>query len=97
RTKIFDAVIKTPVTNATLERMLTAYKKVKPDPNNTKPVSVKKQVKGLVSMKTTFDKGLGTYVREDIEKFLYELQVFCDYVQQQAPMAPYGKKRPPQV
>ncbi|MCX5811061.1 MAG: hypothetical protein NT178_00730, partial [Proteobacteria bacterium] len=97
RTKIFDAVIKTPVTNATLDRMLTAYKKAKPDPNNTKPVSVKKQVKGLVSMKATFDKGLGTYVREDIEKFLYELQVFCDYVQQQAPKAPYGKKRPPQV
>ena len=77
--------------------MLTAYKKVKPDPNIVKPVSMKKQAKGLVSMKATFDKGLGTYVREDIEKFLYELQVFCDFVQQQALKAPYGKKRPPQV
>ncbi|MCX5806761.1 MAG: ParB/RepB/Spo0J family partition protein [Proteobacteria bacterium] len=94
---IFDAVIKTPVTNATLERMLTAYKKVKPDPNNTKPKSVKKQVKGLISIKTDFEKGIGTYIREDVEKYLYELQVFCNFVQQQMFITPYGKKRPPQV
>ncbi|MCX5805220.1 MAG: ParB/RepB/Spo0J family partition protein [Proteobacteria bacterium] len=74
---IFDAVIRTQVTNATLERILTAYKKVKPAPNNTKPKSVKKQVKGLISIKTDFDKGIGTYIREDVEKYLYELQVFC--------------------
>jgi ParB family chromosome partitioning protein len=94
---IFDAVIKTPVTNATLERMLTAYKKAKPDPNNTKPKSVKKQVKGLISIKTDFDKGLGTYIREDVEKYLHELLVFCDHVQQELPKIPYGKKRRPQV
>jgi hypothetical protein len=35
-------------------------------------------------MKTVFEKALGTYVREDVEKFLYELQVFCDCVQQKA-------------
>ncbi|MCX5814575.1 MAG: hypothetical protein NT178_18835 [Proteobacteria bacterium] len=95
--KIFDAVIKMPVTNATLERLLTAYKKDKPDPGKTKPVPVKKYVAGLLSMRTGFEKGLGAYVREDVEKFLYELQVFCDYVQQQVPVIPYGKKRPPQV
>ncbi|MCX5812126.1 MAG: hypothetical protein NT178_06225 [Proteobacteria bacterium] len=94
---IFDAIIKTPVTNATLERMLTAYKKVNPDQNNTKSLSVKKQVKDLVSMKTTFEKSLATYIREDVENFLYELQVFCNYVQQQVPKIPYGKKRSPQV
>ena len=97
RTKIFDAVIKTPVTNATLERMLTAYKNIKPEPADTKPESVKKQVKSLASIKTTFEKGLGTYVREDVEKLLNDLQVFCDYVQQQMPNIPYKKKRPPQV
>ncbi|MCX5811526.1 MAG: ParB N-terminal domain-containing protein, partial [Proteobacteria bacterium] len=97
RMKIFTDIIKTPVTYITLERMLTAYKQAKPDPNNTKPVSVKKHVKGLISIKTGFEKGLGTYIREDVEAFLYELQVFCDFVQQQAPMIPYGKKRPPQV
>ncbi len=94
---IFDTVIKTPVTNSTLERMLTAYKKVKSDPNDIKPVSVKKQVKEIVSMKATFDKGAATYIREDVEEFLHELQVFCDYVQQQAPKFPYGKKRRPQI
>ncbi|MCX5812457.1 MAG: hypothetical protein NT178_07915 [Proteobacteria bacterium] len=94
---IFDNVIKTPITNATLERMLTAYKEVKPNPVDTKPKSVKKQVKGMVSIKTDFEKGLGTYVREDVEKYLYELQVFCVFIQQQVPMIPYGKKRPPQV
>ncbi|MCX5806201.1 MAG: ParB/RepB/Spo0J family partition protein [Proteobacteria bacterium] len=94
---IFDTVIKTPVTNATLERILTAYKKIKPAPVDTKPKSVKKQVKGLISIKTDFDKGIGTYIREDVEKYLYELQVFCNHVQQEMFITPYGKKRPPQV
>ncbi|MCX5813433.1 MAG: hypothetical protein NT178_12965 [Proteobacteria bacterium] len=77
RIKIFDAVMKTPVTNTILGRMFIAYKNVKPDPANKKPMPAKKQVKGLVSMKATFEKGLGTYIREDIEKLLDELQFFC--------------------
>jgi ParB family chromosome partitioning protein len=95
--KIFQDILKTPVTYTTLESRLTAYKKPKPDPNDTKPVSVKKQVKSLVSIKTTFDKGLGTYIYEDVEKYLHELLVFCDHVQQELPKIPYGKKRRPQV
>jgi len=95
--KIFTDILKTPVTYIALERMLTAYKKVKPDSTNTKPIPVKRQVKDLVSIKTNFEKGLGTYIREDVEKYLQELQVFCDYVQQQMPKIPYGRKRPPQV
>jgi ParB-like chromosome segregation protein Spo0J len=95
--KIFTGILKTPVTYITLEKMLSAYKNVKPDSNNLKPVSVKKQVKSLLSIKTVFEKGLGTYVREDVDQFLHELEVFCDYVQQQAPKIPYGKKRRPQV
>jgi ParB-like chromosome segregation protein Spo0J len=95
--KIFTDILKTPVTYITLESRLTAYKKVKPDTGKTKPVPVKKYVAGLVSMKTGFEKDLGTYVREDVEKFLHELLVFCDYVQQQVPKIPYGKKRRPQV
>ncbi|MCX5805339.1 MAG: hypothetical protein NT010_04615 [Proteobacteria bacterium] len=94
---IFTDILKTPVTYTTLEGRLIAYKKVKPDPNNTKPKSVKKQVKGLISIKTDFEKGIGTYIREDVEKYLYELQVFCNFVQQQTFITPYGKKRPPQV
>jgi ParB-like chromosome segregation protein Spo0J len=95
--KIFTDILKTPVTYITLESRLTAYKKVKPDTGKTKPVPVKKYVAGLVSMKTGFEKDLGTYVREDVEKFLHELLVFCDYVQQQVPKIPYGKKQRPQV
>jgi|GEM_PF-3454355 len=95
--KIFTDILKKPVTYITLEKMPSAYKNVKPDTTNTKPVSVKKQVKDILSIKTVFEKGLGTYVREDVEKLLYELQVFCDYVQQQAPKIPYGKKQCPQV
>jgi ParB-like chromosome segregation protein Spo0J len=95
--KIFTDIMKTPVTYITLERMLTAYKKVKPDAVDMKPKTVKKQVKGLISIKTDFEKGLGTYIREDVEKYLHELLVFCDYVQQQMPKIPYGKKQRPQV
>jgi ParB family transcriptional regulator, chromosome partitioning protein len=94
---IFTNIMKTPVTYIALERILTAYKKVKPGPVNTKPKSVKKQVKGLVSIKTDFEKGIGTYIREDVEKYLYELQVFCNFVQQQTFITPYGKKQPPQL
>jgi hypothetical protein len=67
------------VTYTTLESRLTAFKNPKPDPDNTKPKSVKKQVKGLVSIKTNFDKGLVTYIREDVENYLHELLVFCDH------------------
>jgi hypothetical protein len=95
--KIFTDIMKTPVTYITLERMLTAYKKVKPEPTKTKPIPVLKQVKSIASIKTDFEKGIGTYIREDVEKYLYELQVFCNFVQQQTFITPYGKKRPPQV
>jgi hypothetical protein len=97
RMKMFFDIMKTPVTYNALERMLTSYKKVKPDPANIKPIPVKKQVKGLAFMRTAFENGLKTYKREDVEEYLHELQVFCDYVQQQMPLIPYGKKRRPQV
>ena len=95
--KIFEAIMKTPVTYLALEKLLTAWKKPKPDSGDPKPIPMTKQVAGLVSIKTSFEKGVGTYVREDLEKLLYELQVFCDFVQQQVPLAPYGKEKPPQV
>ncbi|MCX5808094.1 MAG: ParB/RepB/Spo0J family partition protein [Proteobacteria bacterium] len=95
--KIFNAILKTPVTNAALNNLLTAWKKPKPDPVVIKLPSMTKQVTSLISVKTVFEKGVGTYVREDLEKLLYELQVFCDFVQQQVPLAPYGKEKPPQV
>ncbi|MCX5806180.1 MAG: ParB/RepB/Spo0J family partition protein [Proteobacteria bacterium] len=95
--EIFTDILKTPVTYKSLESRLTAYKKVKPAPTKTKPITVMKQVKSIASIKTDFEKGIGTYIREDVEKYLYELQVFCNYVQQQMFITPYGKKRPPQL
>jgi hypothetical protein len=38
--KIFTNIMKVSVTNATLEGMLAAYKKVKPDSGDTKPPQV---------------------------------------------------------
>jgi hypothetical protein len=94
---IFTDILKTPVTYTTLAGRLTAYKKVKPEPTKTKPIPVLKQVKSIASIKTDFEKGIGTYIREDVEKYLYELQVFCNFVQQQTFITPYGKKQPPQL
>jgi hypothetical protein len=95
--KIFADILKTPVTYVALEKMLTAYKKVKPGPVNAKPVPVKKYVANLATMKTGIEKDLLTYKREDLEKLLHELSVFYDFIQQQAPKVPYGQKKRPQV
>jgi ParB-like chromosome segregation protein Spo0J len=95
--KIFADILKTPVTYVALEKMLTAYKKVKPGPVNAKPVPVKKYVANLATMKTGIEKDLLSYKREDLEKLLHELSVFYDFIQQQAPKVPYGQKKRPQV
>jgi len=95
--KIFADILKTPVTYIALEKMLTAYKKVKPGPVNAKPVPVKKYVANLATMKTGIEKDLLTYKREDLEKLLHEISVFYDFIQQQAPKVPYGQKKRPQV
>jgi len=95
--KIFADILKTPVTYIALEKMLTAYKKVKPGPVNAKPVPVKKYVANLATMKTGIEKDLLSYKREDLEKLLHELSVFYDFIQQQAPKVPYGQKKRPQV
>jgi ParB family transcriptional regulator, chromosome partitioning protein len=97
--QIFTDIIKTPVTNTTLERMLTAYKKVKPDSSSTKPKPMKKQVASLISIKTDIEKGAGTYTKPDLETLLDELRTFCALVEEQVQTAPQGnaKPKPPQV
>jgi hypothetical protein len=55
--KIFTNIIKAPVTNAALERMLTEYKKVKSDLSGMKPIPLTKQYASLRSMKTVIQKG----------------------------------------
>ena len=103
--KIFTDIMKTPMTNATLERMLTAYKKVKPDSSNIKPKPMKKQVASLISIKTDIEKGAGTYTKPDLETLLDELRTFCALVEEQVQTAPMPapvkempvKKKPPQA
>jgi ParB family chromosome partitioning protein len=97
--QIFTDIIKTPVTNTTLEKMLTAYKKVKPDSSGTKPKPMKKQVASLISIKTDIEKGAGTYTKPDLETLLDELRTFCALVEEQVQTAPQGnaKPKPPQV
>ncbi|MCX5809457.1 MAG: ParB/RepB/Spo0J family partition protein [Proteobacteria bacterium] len=88
RGKIFEAIMKTPVTNATLNNLLTAYKKVKPAPGKTKPLPMKKQIAGLRSVESRIEMGIATYTRPDLETLLDELHVFCALVELRIPIAP---------
>ncbi|MCX5810404.1 MAG: hypothetical protein NTX36_13730, partial [Proteobacteria bacterium] len=100
RAKIFQAIMKTPVTNATLNNLLTAYKKVKPVPGVTKPLPMKKQIESLRSVESRIEMGITTYTRPDLVMLLDELHVFCALVELRIPIAPeppLEKKKPPQV
>ncbi|MCX5809539.1 MAG: ParB/RepB/Spo0J family partition protein [Proteobacteria bacterium] len=98
--KIFDAILKTPVTNATLNNLLTAYKKVKPDTGVIKLPSITKHVAGLRSIESFIEMGAKKYTRPDLQALLDELHVFCALVELRIPIAPEPapeKKKPPQV
>ena len=100
RDKIFEAVMKTPVTNAAPNNLLTAYKKIKPEPGKTKPLPMKRQIESLRSVESRIQKGITTYTRSDLQALLDELRVFCALVELRIPIAPEPppeKKRPPQV
>ncbi|MCX5814668.1 MAG: ParB/RepB/Spo0J family partition protein [Proteobacteria bacterium] len=100
RDKIFEAIMKIPVTNATLNNLLTAYKKAKPDPGKTKPLPMKKQIAGLRSFELRIEMGFATYTKPDLVTLLDELHVFCALVELRIPIAPEPapeKKKPPQV
>ena len=100
--QIFNNIIKTPVTNKTLERMLTAYKKVKPIQDNKKPVPLKKQIDTFRSFTKDFEAGLSSYTKPDLVMLLDDLHVFCALVELRVQVAPIpapakeepGKKRP---
>ena len=97
--------LKLPLTNATLNNLLTAYKKVKPDSGDTKPPPMTKQVANLRSIKLYIEMGAGTYTKPDLETLMEELRTFLASVEQQAQTAPMPapvkegpvKKKPPQV
>ncbi|MCX5809774.1 MAG: ParB/RepB/Spo0J family partition protein [Proteobacteria bacterium] len=98
--QIFTNIMMKPVTNATLNNLLTAYKKVKPDPGTTKPLPMKKQIASLRSVESRIEMGIATYTRPDLVTLLDELHVFCALVELRIPIAPEPapeKKKPPQV
>ncbi|MCX5812800.1 MAG: ParB/RepB/Spo0J family partition protein [Proteobacteria bacterium] len=51
---IFDEIMEMPVTNAKLEKMLTAYKRRKPKSTDPKPIPMKIKVAGLQTTKNIF-------------------------------------------
>ena len=100
RDKIFEAVMKTPVTNATLNNLLTAYKKVKPVPGVTRLIPMTKQIASLRSFESGIETGIAKYTRPDLVTLLDELRTFCVFVEMRIPIAPElapEKKKPPQV
>ncbi|MCX5816993.1 MAG: ParB/RepB/Spo0J family partition protein [Proteobacteria bacterium] len=100
RDKIFEAVMKAPVTYLALEKLLTAWKKPKPEPGKTKPLPMTKQIASLRSVESRIEMGIATYTRPDLVTLLDELRVFCALVELRIPIAPEPapeKKKPPQV
>jgi hypothetical protein len=100
RMNIFTTIIQKPVTNATLNNLLTAYKKVKPAPSVTRLPSMTKQVAVLRSVQSHITMGTKKYTRPDLVTLLDELHVFCALVELRIPIAPEPppeKKKPPQL
>ncbi|MCX5815907.1 MAG: ParB/RepB/Spo0J family partition protein [Proteobacteria bacterium] len=100
RDKIFEAIMKTPTTYRALEKLLTAYKKVKPDPVVTKLIPMTKQIANLRSVESSIETGIAKYTKPDLVTLLDELHVFCALVELRIPIAPEPapeKKKPPQV
>jgi ParB family transcriptional regulator, chromosome partitioning protein len=85
---IFDDIMKVPVTNAKLEKMLTAYKNAKPKSTDTKPIPMKIKVAGLQTTKTYFEKKAGKYTKPDLQAFLDELKALTSLIEQQIETAP---------
>ena len=100
RDKIFEAIIKTPVTNATLNNLFTAYRKVKPEPGTTKPLPMTRQIASLRSVESRIETGFATYTKPDLQTLVDELRTFLALVEMRIPIAPEPapeKKKPPQL
>jgi ParB family transcriptional regulator, chromosome partitioning protein len=92
--KVFDSVIAQPVTNSTLERLLT--QKTEPPKQPAHP-TLSRQKTSVKNIKATIEENAGKYTREDLEELHMDLCVLCDYVQQQAAATVSTKPRKPQV
>lgn len=71
---IFNAVMKKPVTNAVLTKLLTAWKKAKPD--STRPKSLTQQIKSISVTKTAIVESGKVYKQADLQKLLDTLKDF---------------------
>jgi ParB family transcriptional regulator, chromosome partitioning protein len=72
--KIFEEVVKKPVTNAVLSNMLTAWKKKKPD--HTKPKTLVQQIKSISASKKAIVEGGKIYKQSDLERLRDTLKDF---------------------
>ena len=101
--KIFTNIMKTPTTYIALERMLTAYKKDKPDPGDPKPIPMTKQVANLRTTRSYIEMGTWQYTKPDLQTYLDELLVLVSLIQQKVQTAPEPlpekpvTKKPPQA
>lgn len=80
--KIFQDVMKTPVTYTVLQKMLAAYKQPKPDPVKPKPPSLTQKVSSLKFWRTDLEKHTATYKRSELQKLRDELQTFLALIEQ---------------
>lgn len=87
-TKIFQDIMRKPVTYVKLQKILTAHKKVKSKRVNTKPVPMTQQVVSLRSIRSHIETGTATYTRPDLETFLDELRSLISLVQKRMLTAP---------
>ncbi|MCX5811140.1 MAG: ParB/RepB/Spo0J family partition protein [Proteobacteria bacterium] len=92
--KVFDSVMAQPVTNATLERMLT--QKTEPPKQPAHP-TLSRQRTSVKNIRNAIEENAGKYTKEDLEELFNDLCVLCDYVQQQAAATVSMKPRKPQV
>jgi len=100
RMNIFATIIQKPVTNAALNNLLTAYKKVKPVPGVTRLVPMTKQIANLRSFESGIEMGFAKYTKPDLVTLLDELNVFRALIELRIPIAPEPvpeKKKPPQL
>ncbi len=86
--QIFTDIMKTPVTNATLNNLLIAYKKVKPDSGDTKPPPMTKQIAVLRSFRSYMEMNTVQYMKPDLEILLDDLRTFCALVEERVQTAP---------
>jgi hypothetical protein len=80
--------LKLPLNNATLNNLLTAYKKVKPDPGDPKPIPMTKQVAYLRTTRSYMEMGTWQYTKPDLQTYLDELLVLVSLVEQKVQTAP---------